>query len=344
MGGVILFQNNLQDPLQIAKLNNQLQRLSTLAPLLIMIDQEGGRVSRLPPHFTRFPAGALLGYCNSHKLSYRVGQATARELRAVGINMNLAPVLDVNTNPANPVIGDRAFGSNPTLVSKLGLAMMVGLEDQGVIACGKHFPGHGDTVKDSHHELPTVSHPMNRLIQVEFKPFQHAIENRMKAIMTAHVIYSALDPRFPATLSRKIITKLLREAMRFRGLVLTDDLYMKAVTDHYQLSEAVLKAIAAGADLLLVCRNPELQANILEDLCKAVRRGTISEKRIDLSLSRILSLKEKMLLPYRPTSAKDIKTAVGHPDHKKIAQEILDRTSHITQQGNSPPVLHQKKI
>ena len=343
IGGVILFQNNLQDPIQIARLNHQLQHLSTLAPLLIMIDQEGGRVSRLPPSFTRFPACALLGDCNSYDLSYRMGQATARELRAVGINMNLAPVLDVRTNPANTVIGDRAFGSHPTLVSKLGLALMVGLQDNGVIACGKHFPGHGDTVADSHQELPTVTHPLDRLMQVELKPFQHAIENRLQAIMTAHVIYTSLDTRFPATLSKKIVTKLLREAMGFHGLVITDDLQMKAVADHYPLTEAAIKAITAGADLLLICRHPELLEIILEALHKAVKRGAISEKQINHSLARILSLKEKMLLPYHPASLKGIKATVGHPDHQKIAHEIQTRAMRMPHSKTQTPTLPPKK-
>jgi beta-N-acetylhexosaminidase len=331
LGGIILFQNNLKDPIQIARLTHQLQHLSKHAPLLIMIDEEGGRVSRLPSPFTRFPAAAMVGRCNSYDLCYRLGQVTARELRAVGINMNLSPVLDVHTNPANTVIGDRAYGSNPTLVSKLGLALMVGLQDQGIIACGKHFPGHGDTVADSHHELPTVSHALDRLIQVELKPFQHAIQNRLQAIMTAHVIYTALDPQFPATLSKKIVTKLLREAMEFRGLVVTDDLQMKAVADHYPLAEAAIRAITAGADLLLICHQPEILPIVLEAVHQAVKRGTLSEKRIDLSLDRILSLKEKMLLPSRPISLKDVKSTVGHPDHQKIVQEIQERAGRLVQ-------------
>lgn len=341
MGGVILFKSNLEDPIQIARLTNRLQRLSTLAPLLIMIDQEGGRVSRLPLPFTQFPAAGLLGTYNSYDLCYRMGQAMARELRAVGINMNLAPVLDVYTNPANSVIGDRAFGNNPTLVSKLGLALMVGLQDQGVIACGKHFPGHGDTVADSHHELPKVSHALNRLIEVELKPFHHSIQNRLQAIMTAHVIYTSLDAQFPATLSKKIVTKLLREAMGFRGLVITDDLHMKAVADHYSLTEAAIRAITAGADLLLFCHHPELLVKIQEALYKAVKRSTIPEKRIDLSLDRILSLKERMLLPYRPSSLKNVKARVGHPDHQKIAQEIQEQAGRLV--PRKKPASHSPK-
>lgn len=325
IGGVILFRDNVEDPFQLAKLNNQLQRLSPLAPLLIMIDQEGGRVSRLPSPFTQFPAAAQLGACNSYDLAYRFGRAMARELRAVGINMNLAPVLDVYTNPANTVIGDRAFGNHPTRVSKLGLAMMVGLQDQGVIACGKHFPGHGDTVADSHRELPTVSHPLSRLTAVELKPFVHAIQNRLQAVMTAHVTYTALDLRFPATLSEKIITDLLRNALEFRGVVITDDLLMKAVADHYPVADAAVQAVRAGADLLLICRNPDLQETALEALYQAVRQGTLHEKRIDLSLERVLVLKERMLLPYHPCSLKGIKAAVGNPEHLKLIQDIQER-------------------
>ncbi len=331
MGGVILFRTNLEEPVQIARLNNRLQRLSSLAPLFIMVDQEGGRVCRLPLPFTRFPPGAMLGVCNSYRLAYRVGQATARELKAVGINMNLAPVLDVNTNPANSVIGDRAFGSDPMLVSKLGLAQMVGLEDQKVLACGKHFPGHGNTLEDSHFALPSVGESLDRMIQVELKPFQHAIENRIQAIMTAHVIYKSLDPRHPATLSKKIITKLLREAMRFRGLVLTDDLYMKAVADHYELTQASIQSIQAGADLLLICREPEAQIRVIDALYQAVKKGALSEQRIDQSLSRILAVKEKMLLPYRPIPIKQIKNTVGHAEHRRLAEEILERAQGARQ-------------
>jgi beta-N-acetylhexosaminidase len=344
LGGVILFKTNLQEPSQIAKLNNQLQRLSSLAPLFIMIDQEGGRVSRLPPPFTKFPPCAFLGACNSYDLSYKQGQAIARELRAVGINMSLAPVLDVHTNPSNPIIGDRAFGAHPTLVAKLGLAMMVGLQDEGVIACGKHFPGHGDTSADSHRELPKVSHPLDRLMEVELRPFIHAIENRMPAIMTAHVIYTALDPEFPASLSRKIITKLLREALRFRGLVVTDDLHMKAVTDHHALVEAAIMAIAAGTDLLLICRDPELQMEVLEALHKAVRKGVIPEKQIDLSLQRILSLKEKMLIPQRhPVSLREMKSIVGRADHRQLVLEIRERSSRATRPTSLKPVSIKKQ-
>jgi beta-N-acetylhexosaminidase len=329
LGGIILFQNNLEDPAQIARLTNQLQHFSKDAPLLLMIDEEGGRVSRLPPPFTQFPAAAMVGRCNSYDLCYRLGQALARELRAVGINMNLSPVLDVHTNPANTVIGDRAFGSSATLVAKLGLALMVGLQDQGIIACGKHFPGHGDTLADSHHKLPRVSHSLRRLIEVELKPFQHAILNRLQAIMTAHVIYTALDPQFPATLSKKVVTKLLREAMEFRGLVITDDLQMKAIADHYSLSEAVIRSIEAGADLILICHQPEVLPLALDTLYQAVKRGALPEKRIDLSLNRILSLKEKMLLPFRPVSLREIKTAVGHPDHHQIVEEIQERAGRL---------------
>src|SRR5205823_6856196 len=200
-GGVILFSRNLQEPSQAAHLVNALQKLAPAMPLFVAIDQEGGRVARLPKGFTVFPGQGAIGRGGSVELAYSFAEVTALELRAIGVNMNLTPVLDVDSTPDNPIIGDRAFGRDPEQVETLGLAVIAGLQSNGVLACGKHFPGHGDTVKDSHLELPIVTHGLERLRAVELRPFVHCIANGVAAIMSAHVQYPALDPAFPATLS-----------------------------------------------------------------------------------------------------------------------------------------------
>src|SRR5439155_1691178 len=207
-GGVILFSRNLTDPEQAARLTNALQKLAPKMPLLMAIDQEGGRVARLPKGFTVFPGQGTLGRAGAVPLAYGFAEVTARELRAIGVNMNLTPVLDVNTNPQNPVIGDRAFGHDPELVETLGLAVIAGLQDNGVLACGKHFPGHGDTAADSHKELPTVSHGLDRLHEIELRPFEHCLLRVLEAKERYLLPYTAVDPRHA---TERVGTKAHRE-------------------------------------------------------------------------------------------------------------------------------------
>lgn len=329
LGGVILFTRNLKSPAQTAKLCNALQAQSQKMPLLISIDQEGGRVSRLPKGFTIFPGGAKLAACQSPPLVYRVAEATAKELRAVGINMNLAPVLDVNTNPANPIIGDRAFGASATLVSTLGLTMIAGFQDNNVIACGKHFPGHGDTGVDSHKELPRVAQGLQRIREVELRPFAHTIQNGLASIMTAHVLYPELDPDEPATLSKRIITGLLRDGMGFKGVVVTDDLEMAAISDLHGPGEAAVKAIEAGVDLILICHDEDKQFEAMDAVARAVKKKRISEARLDQSLLRLLQLKEKFILPHQPADLTKVKEVVGSSSHKHLLQEIKEKTEAL---------------
>jgi beta-N-acetylhexosaminidase len=324
VGGVILFARNLKNAVQIAKLTNALQSLSPRMPLLIAVDQEGGRVSRLPKEFTRFPSAAAIGAARSTELAYRAADCTARELRAVGINMNLAPVLDVKTHPANQVIGDRAFGSDPALVGRMGLAVMAGLQDNRVAACGKHFPGHGATQADSHEELPTFSHSVQHLVEVELRPFRHAIANGLAALMTAHVLYPVLDPKWPATLSQRIITGLLRQQMGFKGVVMTDDLEMKAIA--LPSGEAAVQALTAGADMILICHDEAKQWAALGEVQRAIKDKRLTEERIDQSILRVLKLKERFILPYEPAHPKQAKATVGRPAHRRLSQEIARGT------------------
>lgn len=328
-GGVILFRRNLESVAQIVQLTNDLQKLSPRSPLLISIDQEGGRVSRLPAGFTIFPPCAALGACGSHALAYAAASVTAVELRAVGINMNMAPVLDVHTNPANPIIGDRAFGSDPTLVSDLGEATFKGLQDNRVVACGKHFPGHGDTIADSHKELPLVAVSRERLEIIELLPFQHAFQRGLASLMTAHVLYPALDDKYPATLSPAILTGLLRGQMGFDGLVLTDDMEMQAIMDHHGVGDASIRAFQAGADVLLICKEQPLQVTALEAFAKAVEDGTIPQERVEASLRRVALVKARFLHPYKPADLTSATVAVGTGSHRALKEQLLQSAARL---------------
>jgi beta-N-acetylhexosaminidase len=334
-GGVILFSRNLESVEQIVELTNDLQRCSPKSPLLISIDQEGGRVSRLPKGFTIFPPCGLLGRCNSSELAYAAAATIAKELRAVGINMNMAPVLDVNSNPDNPVIGDRAFGSTSDLVSELAMVTASGLQDNNVIACGKHFPGHGDTNADSHKELPVVEASRDRLELVELPPFRRAAAVGVATMMTAHVLYRALDEQFPATLSQAVVTNLLRHEMRYDGVVLTDDLEMHAIVDHYGPGDAAVMAFQAGCDMLLICKEREREVAAFEAIERAVASGMIDMPRLDQSVARIQRLKQRYLLPYRPAILSEAKLVAGCRTHQALLRSILRAKARI-ESGSIP--------
>jgi beta-N-acetylhexosaminidase len=321
-GGVILFSRNLESLDQIVQLTNDLQRCSPHSPLLIAIDQEGGRVSRLPKGFTIFPPCDVLGRCNSTELAYAAAATIAKELRAVGINMNMAPVLDVNSNPDNPVIGDRAFGSTPEIVSELGWATAAGLQDNQIVACGKHFPGHGDTNADSHKELPVVEAARERLEVVEFPPFRHAVAQGVATMMTAHVLYRALDEKLPATLSPTIIANLLRKELRYDGVVLTDDLEMHAIIDHYGIEDAAIRAVLAGCDVLLICKDRDREIAAFTAIEQAVASGIISTERLDQSAARVARVKARFLSPYKPALISDARLIAGCRTHQALLHSI----------------------
>jgi len=330
-GGVILFSRNLESVGQMVDLTNDLQACSPHSPLLISIDQEGGRVSRLPKGFTIFPPCDLLGRFNSSELAYAAAATIAKELRAVGVNMNMAPVLDVNSNPDNPVIGDRAFGTNPDVVSELGLATATGLQDNKVVACGKHFPGHGDTSVDSHKALPVVEASRDRLEAIEFPPFRRAVAQSVASMMTAHVLYQALDPELPATLSPTIITNFLRKELQYNGVVLTDDLEMRAIIDHYGIEDAAVRAVLAGCDVLLICKDRDREVVAFEAVEQAMEAGTISTERLDLSVARIARLKNRFVVPYKPVTISDAKLVVGCRTHQALLhsiEQVRARLSH----------------
>src|SRR5918996_1350654 len=229
LGGVILFSRNIEAPEQVAELSRDVQTLARDVPLWMSVDQEGGRVARLKAPFTEWPPMAVLGRSGDEQLAARFAKALAAELRAVGVTLDYAPVLDIHTNPKNPVIGDRALADDAEMVARLGVAIIRGLQEHDVAACGKHFPGHGDTAIDSHLDLPLVEHPPDRLRRVEFVPFRAAIAADVAFMMTAHVLVPAFDEERPATLSRRIVQAILREELGFEGVILSDDLEMKAI-------------------------------------------------------------------------------------------------------------------
>lgn len=276
VGGVVLYSRNIESPAQVRGLCREIRSAAGRGnPLpLIAVDQEGGRVARLKdPPFTRFPPARAcsLFCCRNESVAEAVGAATAAELRAVGIDVNFAPVLDVDSNPRNPVIGDRAFSEDPNTAAALGIAFAKGSLSRGVLPVGKHFPGHGDTSADSHKELPIVRAGRQTLLRRELLPFRRAARAGIPALMTAHVMYPALDRTLPATLSRKILHNLLRGQMRFRGAVISDALEMKAIADRYGIGEAAVLAVTAGCDVVLVCRGESVQAEAIDRLAREAR-------------------------------------------------------------------------
>ena len=324
LGGVTLFTRNVEAPEQVAELVHDLQRLSAGLPLWSAVDQEGGRVARLHAPFTEWPAMATLGRSGDEKLAYRFAAALAAELRAVGITLDYAPVLDIHTNPKNPIIGDRSLGEDAQTVAKLGAAIVRGFQDNGVAACGKHFPGHGDTSVDSHLELPVVDHPPDRIRGVEYVPFREAIRNDVAFIMTAHILVPSLDEERPATLSPRIVRGMLREELDFNGVILSDDLEMKAIADNYTVPDAAVRAIAAGCDGVLICHGDlDLQMRTVEAVIHAVEDGRIPYKRAEDALARNRKAKERFLAaPVAPGRAPALRHLLGCEPHQRVADEM----------------------
>jgi len=319
IGGVMLFRPNISTPGQVAALVTELRRAAPGdLPLLVSIDQEGGLVQRLRAPATVWPPMLSVGTAGDVARTAAVGRALGEELAAVGVGWNFAPVLDVHTNPDNPVIGNRAFGSAPDAVARQALAFWRGLRGAGLVGCGKHYPGHGDTRTDSHLELPVVAHDADRLRAVELAPFAAAAAAGLEAFMTAHVLYPALDPDRPATLSRRIATDLLRGELGFRGVLVSDDLGMKAVADRYPIEELAVGAIEAGCDHLLV-REPALrQQAALEAIVHAAEARSAVRGRVEESAARVAALKAACTVGMPAPSAM-LPSLLGTPAHKALA-------------------------
>jgi beta-N-acetylhexosaminidase len=288
---VIQFTRNYASPTQMTRLNADI-RAAAGGAVLVTVDHEGGRVQRFRGEgFPDLPSGRDMGEAGP-EAARAAGLAAAQHLRAVGFTMNLAPVLDVDSNPANPVIGARAFSSDPERAAECAVAYAQGLRAGGMHACGKHFPGHGDTSLDSHLDLPRLTHDMDRLEAIELVPFRAATRAGIEAIMTAHVLFEGLDPGVPATLSRTVVTGLLRERIGFDGLVLTDDFEMQAIADRFELGEAAVRSIEAGCDLVLACHRLDRQHRIIEAIAHALATGRITEDRVGKSRKRLERLLE----------------------------------------------------
>lgn len=313
IGGVVLFARNLRDPHQVRELLRSIrQEAPAEAPVTLAIDQEGGRVQRLRAPWTEWPPMRRLGEIDELSLTEEVATALARELADLGIDLDFAPVADVDTNPANPVIGDRSFGRDPECVARHARAFVEAMQAVGVATCAKHFPGHGDTRSDSHLELPRLPHDLDRLRAVELVPFRAAAEANVASMMTAHVLFEAIDGKRPATLSPDVMA-ILREEIGYDGLVFSDDLEMKAVADHVRPEKLVCGALEAGIDALLVCRDPSLVERVLELL------EGLPDHLVERSIERLVAFKQR----FPPSQAPDDEGgAPPYPEHEALARRI----------------------
>lgn len=331
-GAAVLFGRNVISPEQVTALTNSYQQEATSRgglPLLIAVDQEGGPIQRLQGSFTRFPAPMLLTATQDGELAYEVGSAMAAEMRAVGVNMNLAPVGDLLTNAFNPIIDRRAFGSDPKMVAPILMDFIRGLQDHGVAATVKHFPGHGDTSADSHLELPAIHHDRRRLDLVELRPFVAAFDAGVSTVMVAHIWFSAFDAEaLPASLSLNVVEGLLREELGYDGLIMTDALDMDAVDTRYNPSAASIRAIEAGIDMIAIGAHVgtgRIRAAI-SDVVAAVRAGRIPRERIDKSVERILRVKEQYgVLDWSPLNPDTTRDRLDLLAHDRLVTRLFER-------------------
>jgi beta-N-acetylhexosaminidase len=293
---VILFGRNVADRAQVGRLCRAIKAIAAPEPVLICIDHEGGELQHLSADFEALPAAREVGASGPERAA-EIGAGMAATLRRIGIDLNLAPVLDVDTNPDNPVIGPRAFGRDPSLVGACGAALIVAMQAGGVAAFGKHCPGHRDTHLDIHHDLPVLAHDLDRIRRIELPPFRAAIDAGVASIMTAHVVFTALDRERPATLSPAVIGGLMRREVGFDGVVISDDLEMKAIADRWDLGPAAVEAVTAGIDLVLCCHTPDRQRRVLDALTQAIAGGRIGRGRAEEARRRLDALFGRYVRP-----------------------------------------------
>ncbi|MEK4247356.1 beta-N-acetylhexosaminidase [Psychrobacillus sp. FSL K6-2684] len=319
VGGIIFFKDNLVNANQIVTLLNSIkaENMQQQYPLFLGIDQEGGRVTRIP-ELSNLPTNKQIGKKDNPALAFQLGELLGKQLNAFGFNLDFAPVLDVDSNPNNPVIGDRSFGSDPKLVSELGISTMKGLQSENVISVIKHFPGHGDTEVDSHIELPIVSKNMKELQALEFIPFQNALKSGADVVMIGHILLPEIDANKPSSISNVVITKILREQLKYEGVVMTDDMTMKAILDNYEIGEAAVEAVKAGNDIVLIAHDYEKVHRAIQAILEAVRNEEIKVEQIDRSVERILQLKEKYQL------SNDQLSSINVNELNNLAEELTN--------------------
>ena len=328
VANIILFSYNFSTIEQVQNTLGELHRIiekSTGHPAFIAVDQEGGVVTRLPKEACNIPGAMLLGSTGREEYAYQAGRITAVQLRALGINVNLAPVLDVNSNPDNPVIGVRSYGSDPALVERFGNQMMKGLRDGNVMPTVKHFPGHGDTAVDSHLGLPVVDKDLSELMENELIPFQSAIAQGVPCVMTSHILFPKLErEKKPATMSHAILTGLLREKLGFQGIIITDCLEMGAIQSYYGTANGAVEAVKAGAQLLCISHTPGLVIESIHRIEAAVKSGEIKEELIDRAVENILKWKRAYRIDLEGTDTEGTNVpAIGTPAQRKAAAEMV---------------------
>ena len=328
IGGVILFARNIETPQQVHQLCSEVQALRNQqkdkAPLFIGIDMEGGRVARLKAPFTQWPPLAKLGALDSTSVAFKFAFNMGSELRAVGINLDFAPCVDVLTNPKNTVIGDRSISTDPEQVAKISSALVRGYIKSNVLPCAKHFPGHGNTLIDSHEDLPVENATLEELEQAALIPFKKAFRARLDMVMTSHIKFSKIDPDFPVTLSKKFLQDILRKEMRYKNIIITDDLGMKAIAKYHSVEDTAILALGAGCDILLYCNEMAHPPIALEAVKKAVTDKKLSAAQLEESLKRVLTLKKEKLTNPEPPSFQEASKIIGHPDHLKLSKAIAD--------------------
>lgn len=333
IGGIIFFKGKT---LEETRLINKLQSLSE-TPLLISQDFERGTAMRIEDG-SIFPNNMAIGAARNKELAYKMGFQISKECRAIGVHQNYAPVLDVNNNPKNPIINVRSFGEDPKLVSEMGLEMIRGIQDGGVIATAKHFPGHGDTDIDTHNDLPVIRHDLNRLNSVELVPFKNAIDAGVKSVMIAHISFPAVDktPNLPSTMSSPVVNGLLKSQLNFNGLIVTDALNMSGITKYFSAEQVALGCVEAGIDLILM---PQGETRTIDAIEKAVNSGKVSEERIDISVKKILEAKEWLkLFENRYTDESKVMDVVNSPYAVELAQTIADQSITLVRNDDVLPL------
>ncbi|MBN8535504.1 MAG: beta-N-acetylhexosaminidase [Deltaproteobacteria bacterium] len=326
ISGIILMGRNCESPKQVHDLCTEIQSLRfhmpDKAPLFIGIDMEGGRVQRLKSPFTLWPPARKMGELDNASISFLFSQKMGMELKSVGINLNFAPCVDIFSNPQNTVIGDRALGTDPEQVGKHASALVRGYIKSEIIPCVKHFPGHGNTLIDSHEDLPTEDAELKRLEDFELIPFKRSFKARVEMCMTSHILFPKIDPKYPVTFSEIFIKKVLKEANRFRGLVITDDLDMKALTKNYSPDQIPILAMKAGCDLLLYCNEPLSPPRALEALIEATAQGVLDINHLEQVANKIIAFKKEKITNPDPMTYEEASKIVGCEEHQKIAEAV----------------------